>query len=266
MPPDLVLSAAVCQLFFLGFFSGFLLCSVAPCATLLVCLPPLPPFVRSPRSPPASAAMPLVAFSPITSPRKRWPRAVRPTSSPPSPTLLCSPTLPPFLASTLGSFPSGGAAAPSSVPSPFPPPLKAGPVPETRVVIAPSRFALVLAAVVAVSFAAVAFVVLCVGVAALQGKLAPGARVPASPVASAVSPAPCLEDQPCWSCATMGNRVCGPVVAPVDPWPSCGPACHAPAAAAAVDAAAGSAGPGFVCWAEDNPLLPPGFEVLCRRK
>ena len=36
--------------------------------------------------------------------------------------------------------------------------------------------------------------------------------MPASP-ASPVSPAPvaqCFEDQPCWDCESMGNRVCGP--------------------------------------------------------
>lgn len=24
------------------------------------------------------------------------------------------------------------------------------------------------------------------------------------------TPAPCQEDQPCWDCRTMGNRICGP--------------------------------------------------------
>lgn len=28
---------------------------------------------------------------------------------------------------------------------------------------------------------------------------------------------PCQEDQPCWDCATMGNRICGPVALPVVP-------------------------------------------------
>lgn len=27
----------------------------------------------------------------------------------------------------------------------------------------------------------------------------------------------CEEDEPCWDCATMGNRICGPVTAPAAP-------------------------------------------------
>lgn len=30
----------------------------------------------------------------------------------------------------------------------------------------------------------------------------------------------CEEDEPCWDCATMGNRVCGPQAAPVQTGPS----------------------------------------------
>lgn len=26
-------------------------------------------------------------------------------------------------------------------------------------------------------------------------------------------PTPCMEDEPCWDCATMGNNICGPVTA-----------------------------------------------------
>lgn len=26
----------------------------------------------------------------------------------------------------------------------------------------------------------------------------------------------CEEDQPCWNCKTMGNKICGPIKAPVD--------------------------------------------------
>lgn len=29
-----------------------------------------------------------------------------------------------------------------------------------------------------------------------------------------VPPAVCHEDEPCWDCETMGNRICGPTVAP----------------------------------------------------
>lgn len=28
------------------------------------------------------------------------------------------------------------------------------------------------------------------------------------------SPEPCHEDEPCWNCETMGNRICGPLVLP----------------------------------------------------
>lgn len=27
----------------------------------------------------------------------------------------------------------------------------------------------------------------------------------------------CHEDQPCWDCETMGNRICGPIPVPAEP-------------------------------------------------
>lgn len=64
------------------------------------------------------------------------------------------------------------------------------------------------------------------------------------------------------ACAVRGNL--NP--APPDPWPGCAAACHGSEAAEAVDDAAEQAGPGFVCWAEDNAEMPGGFEVLCRSR
>jgi hypothetical protein len=52
-------------------------------------------------------------------------------------------------------------------------------------------------------------IAICAASAALAGGLL--ACEPERP--EAVSPdvlAPCLEDEPCWDCETMGNRICGP--------------------------------------------------------
>lgn len=51
---------------------------------------------------------------------------------------------------------------------------------------------------------------------------------PAAPAHPTVSVAACEEDQPCWDCTTMGNRICGVDVG--------GPA-YAPGTGPAVDAA-----------------------------
>jgi len=52
----------------------------------------------------------------------------------------------------------------------------------------------------------------------------------------------------------------------VEQWPGCRAACHSTAAWRAVQDASAQAGPGFVCWAEDNREQVSGFEVICRRQ
>lgn len=39
-------------------------------------------------------------------------------------------------------------------------------------------------------------------------------------------PLRCEEDEPCWDCATMGNRICGPTVLRSIPWGAFGPGGH----------------------------------------
>jgi len=40
-----------------------------------------------------------------------------------------------------------------------------------------------------------------------------------SPAAASRRPAvPCQEDQACWNCHTMGNRICGPILIPPAVW------------------------------------------------
>ena len=41
---------------------------------------------------------------------------------------------------------------------------------------------------------------------------APAPATVTTPTATATPTATCQEDEPCWDCATMGNKVCGPVV------------------------------------------------------
>jgi hypothetical protein len=44
---------------------------------------------------------------------------------------------------------------------------------------------------------------------ALAVGIAMSASLPAGPAGQA-EPAACMEDMPCWDCATMGNLICGP--------------------------------------------------------
>jgi hypothetical protein len=46
-----------------------------------------------------------------------------------------------------------------------------------------------------------------------QAPVVPQAVAPKAQAAQTI----CEEDEPCWDCQTMGNRICGPVVAPVAP-------------------------------------------------
>lgn len=40
--------------------------------------------------------------------------------------------------------------------------------------------------------------------------MAAGLMMPASPPSPGPAVSSCEEDQPCWDCTTMGNRICGP--------------------------------------------------------
>ena len=46
------------------------------------------------------------------------------------------------------------------------------------------------------------------------GPVAPPLEPPPSTTTTTVPPAVCQEDEPCWDCETMGNRICGPTVEP----------------------------------------------------
>ncbi len=54
------------------------------------------------------------------------------------------------------------------------------------------------------------FVVVFVGTLLVMAGDAPPSPASQPPAVSTAPPPRCEEDQPCWDCATMGNRQCGP--------------------------------------------------------
>lgn len=61
----------------------------------------------------------------------------------------------------------------------------------------------------------------------------------------------CTEDQSCWNCQTMGNRICGH------------PFINGYEAEQAAWEQVQKAGPGWQCWAEVNLEMEHGYEVIC---